>query len=139
MHTFTETLSEFARRHRLRVANDSGDNTKIIVGAFGQVYEHGSGRLGVMFILPNKSRPRAWASAKKRGIAVGMRLIQNGDAEGCLAFDPNNEERAELAIRIAGVNRKRQLTDDHRAALAKRIALARRSSRDTDKNGGIAA
>jgi hypothetical protein len=52
------------------------------------------------------------AARHYRAIALGMNLRQNGDSEGCLAFDPANREHVKLAIKIAGVRPKRQVTPE---------------------------
>jgi hypothetical protein len=46
-----------------------------------------------------------------------MVVRQNGDWEGVLSFDPHNAEQAQLAIRVAGIKRRRKLSPEHRAKL----------------------
>jgi len=120
-------LTEFAATYNLKAKRDAGDDTTIIPGRTGHIYEHSEAELAVMYILPNEiePRPRAWSAARKRGIAAGMILRQNGDAEGALSFDPTNAEQVKLAIRVAGIKRKRRLSESDRA---KRAARASRLS-----------
>lgn len=101
------TTTDFADKYRLKVRRDA-DGTEIIPGRPGSshIYEYGEDELRVMF-LPYKSihdpaRPRLWHSLCREAIALGMVLRQNGDAEGCLSFDPSDQGQARLAIRIAG-------------------------------------
>jgi hypothetical protein len=39
-----------------------------------------------------------------------MTLLQNGDDEGALSFDPPNRKQAALAIKVTGAGPKRQLS-----------------------------
>ena len=83
-------LFKFAKKYRLTLKTDNADGTDVIFGRTGQIYEFDSGVLGVMFSLPNGAnpRPRSWRTARAKGIAAGMILQQNGDAEGSLSFEP---------------------------------------------------
>jgi len=50
-----------------------------------------------------------------------MRLLQNGEDEGSLTFDPTNAAQSRLAIRIAGAKAKRQVSEVQRMALVARL------------------
>jgi hypothetical protein len=93
-----------------------------------------------MFILPcdAKPRPRTWHKARTKCVTAGTTLRQNGDAEGCLSFDPENEEQAHLAIKLAGVKRTRNLSEELRSELADRAAHARKVREGLIKNEGSA-
>jgi hypothetical protein len=43
-----------------------------------------------------------------------MTLLQNGDDEGALSFDPTNRKQAALAIKVTGARPKRQLSAAHK-------------------------
>jgi hypothetical protein len=118
-------IARFASRHRLKVTKDKSDDTTVIVGKAGQIYEYSDTLLGVLFITPAKKAPRTrvWNSLSAQCIAAGMTPRQQGDAEGALTFDPANPEQVMLAIKVAGAKRKRQLTPEQQAAKA---AIARR-------------
>jgi hypothetical protein len=73
----------------------------------------------------DSARPRQWHSLARQALAAGMVMRQNGDAEGCLSFDPSNARQARLAIRISGAKVKRQLSDAQKAAKAAILADAR--------------
>jgi hypothetical protein len=60
-----------------------------------------------------------------------MTLRQNGDAEGAFSFDPANQVQAKLAIRITGVKRKRQMTEEQRVKTAEILVAARQRRQDT--------
>ncbi len=113
------TVIEFANAHRLTLKTDRGDGTQVVVGRTGQIYEYSATELAVMFILLDDSQPcpRRWSNALRKCAAAGMRVLQNGDAEGTLAFDPSNPEQVKLAIAVAGIKRKKKLSDQHRAKL----------------------
>jgi len=74
-----------------------------------------------MFIAPatKPARPFYWRKHRGAGIKVGMRVIQNGDAEGCLGFDPDNSEQVKIALKLAGVKRKRRISSEQAATLAR--------------------
>jgi hypothetical protein len=50
-----------------------------------------------------------------------MDLIQNGDWEGTLCFDHNNPEQVRLAIRLAGIKRKRFVSEERAKELQQRL------------------
>jgi hypothetical protein len=74
-----------------------------------------------MFITPatKPARPFFWRKHRHSGIAAGMRLIQDGDAEGCLGFDPTKPDQVKIALKLAGVKRKRQVSPKQLATLAR--------------------
>ena len=80
----------------------------IIPGRQGQIYEYGDGELGVMFM--SGLCTKMWNKFRTAALAMDMTLRQNGDSEGCLSFDPANDAQAGLAIKIAGVRPKRQVS-----------------------------
>jgi hypothetical protein len=111
------SLSRFATKHHLQVTKDSQDNTSIISGRNGQIYEHSDHELGVMIMPPNDSAPRLWAFTRTKGLSLGMTVQQNGDAERVLSFNPENKEQVRFAIRAAGVRPKKQISEAHKAKL----------------------
>src|SRR5215831_17084860 len=62
--------------------------------------------------------PRTWGNYRRAAEATGMTVLQNGDSEGCLGFDPGNSEQVRLALKIAGVRRKRELSLEQMLRLA---------------------
>jgi hypothetical protein len=94
------------------------DNTTIIPGHSGQIYEHGDGRLGVIFTSGDRFETReGWNNRRKACAAVGMTVHQNGDYEGTLLFDPKNAVQVQTAIQISGVRPRRQISAEHLAKL----------------------
>lgn len=113
-----ETIHAFAKQYRLRLSHDTDGTTVIRGHASCQLYEYDEGKLAVLIASDlQKPTPRRWAGIRKKCLAAGMILRQNGDGEGALSFDPNNRQQARLAIKIAGVRPKRQLSPEHRAKL----------------------
>src|SRR5208337_5689775 len=99
------TLADFAKRQRLRTRRDT-DCTTIIPGRLGHIFEYDLGQLG-MLVMPNPPRRQYWGFARQRLIAAGFQINQDGDGEGSAIFDPGNRQQAELAIRLAGIKRRR--------------------------------
>lgn len=96
-------IRAFAKRERLKTRRDEvneeiipGRGWKLQAHRIGEeavltsrgshIYEHGDGRLAATFL---KGTPRTWGFRKRRGLAVGMELHQDGDEEGTLLFDPS--------------------------------------------------
>ena len=113
-----ELIHTFAQQNRLPTSRES-DGTRVIRGQAGcHLYEYSDSELGLIVLSDAKdARPRRWAGIRKKCLAVGMTLRQNGDDEGALSFDPNNRKQARLAIKVSGARPKRQLSPEHRAKL----------------------
>jgi hypothetical protein len=111
------TIARFAEAHRLRTAVDD-DNTTIIPGRSGQIYEHGDGRLGVIFTSGDRFETReGWNNRRKACAAVGMTVHQDGDYEGSLLFDPRNTVQVQTAIQVSGVRPRKRASATQLAAL----------------------
>jgi hypothetical protein len=131
------TIHEFAIKYRLKVRQNRDDGTDIIPGrpGFSHIYEYSDDELGVMFVsyatVHGSPRPRLWNAHSRKALAAGMTLRQNGDGEGAFSFDPANPVQAKLAIRIAGVKRKRRMTEEQRVKTAELLVAARQHRQDT--------
>src|SRR5437016_6475910 len=117
-------LEKFAEKHRARITRDRSDDTNVIAGRSGHLYEYGEDLLGVMFMPPptagqpwGKWQPRTWNNFKRAGQAVGMTTLQDGDSEGCLCFDPENTDQSKLALKMAGIKPKRKVSSNTLAHL----------------------
>jgi hypothetical protein len=124
-------IHKFAEKNRMKITRDEcGD--AIIAGRQGQLYPNTESEMGVMF-LPPKTRqdscgrwcPKLWGNFKRAAALIGMVLTQDGDSEGCLSFDPQNAEQVKLAIKIAKVRIRKELSPERKAALAATLAVAR--------------
>ena len=127
-------IYQFANKYRARVCRDECSDP-ILSGKHGDIFEgYDNGLLGVSFITPTKNPPRTgyWRKRKATAISAGMVLRQEGDAEGVFAFDPTNRAQASLALKLAGVKRRRELSPDRRAA-----AIARLEAHRLKPNGSV--
>ena len=124
-------IHKFAENNRMRVTRDDcGD--AIIAGKQGQLYSYTESEMGVMFLPPKTTEyscgrwcPKLWGSFKRAAALIGMALKQDGDSEGCLSFDPQNAEQVKLAVKIAKVRIRKELSPERKAALAATLAVAR--------------
>ena len=127
------SAEEFCERYRLRLKRDAcGD--RIFPGKFGHLYEHAPGVFGlVLEALADSTRlDRTLRNRKRKALAAGFTLHQEGDAEAILLFDPADSKQARLAIRLVGAKSKRvasatQLEALRTATEARRIARNHRA------------
>lgn len=120
-------IYQFASEYRARVCRDESSDP-ILPGKHGDIFEgFENGLLGVCFITPATNPPRTgyWRKRKAAAISAGMVLRQEGDAEGVFSFDPTNPAQASLALKLAGVKRRRELSPDRRAAAIARLEAHR--------------
>jgi hypothetical protein len=91
----------------------------VICGQAGcHLYQYSDSELGLMMLSDGEDvHPRRWSGIRKKCLAAGMILRQNAEDEGALSFNPNDRQQARLAIKVAGVRPKRQLSPEHRAEL----------------------
>lgn len=124
-------IHKFAEKNRMKVTHDEcGD--AIIAGRQGQLYPCTESEMGVMFLPPKTKEdscgrwcPKLWGNFKRAAALIGMVLTQDGDSEGCLAFDPQNSGQVKLAVKIAKVRIRKKLSPERKAALAATLAVAR--------------
>jgi hypothetical protein len=139
------TLADFAEKNRFKVKRDDlGD--AIILGKQGHLYEYSATELGVMFMPPRTESepwgrwcPKTWGNLRRAAAAAGMTLRQNGDSEGCLSFDPKNNEQVKLALKIARVRPKRQPTADQVAKFVAATQNARFKALEPLQKGVLGA
>lgn len=111
------TIREFAEKHKVRIKFDE-EGEAIVLAKHGQIYGYSAHKFGVMFMLPTE---RHWNNRRRECEAAGMEVIQDGDTEGTLLFDPENRDQARTAIRLVGAYRKVQLSPEQRAAKAEQL------------------
>jgi len=126
-------IETFAEAHRLHTKLDECGE-RIIPGKQGQIHEYSDSELGVMFMMPNTDKepwgrwcPKLWGNFRRAAVAAGMIVRQNADSEGCLSFDPRSRAQSKLAIQIARVRPKKVLSEEQKAVMASRLALARQA------------
>jgi hypothetical protein len=109
-------LKEFATKYSLRIRRSRQDASDNIVGKFGEVYEYGEDKLGVM-VMPVPPRRGLWVRSRAKFLTLGMTVVQNGDQEGAATFDPANNEQAKAAIQVVRSKRKQKLSPERQAKL----------------------
>jgi hypothetical protein len=125
-HRIANRLASFADQYRLKT-RISEDDTRIVPGKFGHLYLYDDGVLGVM-VIPDPPREHYWGHVRTAMLRAGFVVVQDGDGEGAATFDPTNPQQVELAIRAAGIKRKRRLSQEQREKLIARLrASARRA------------
>ena len=109
----------FVERYRLRSRRDEcGD--PVVLGKFGHVYEHSTGRLGIVLedSPGGASLARSLLSRRRKALAAGFELKQHGDSEAVLLFDPTNSSQSRLAIRLVGAKIRRRASKPSEKQLA---------------------
>jgi hypothetical protein len=126
-------LEHFTETRRVRARRD-GCGESIIPGKLrardvplrleysSHIYEHGDGRFGVLLMFESKRR---WGSARRKLAAVGFEVRQDGDAEGTALFDPSNAMQVRLALKLARIRSRPELSPEQRQTLLSRLANAR--------------
>lgn len=67
----------------------------------------------------------SWTYRRKSAVAAGLDLIQNGDDEGCLRFDPSDPKQARAAVEVIHAYRRRSVSPAQREAMARNLARHR--------------
>ena len=116
------TVEQFAETYYGRTRRDECGETIIPSKRGHQIYEHGDGRFGVLLMFDT---PGQWTNAKKKLLAAGFAVRQNGDTEGTALFNPEDKTQARFAFKITGARIRRQLSPEKREELARRLQSAR--------------
>ncbi len=69
------------------------DEGPAITGIGGYIYQHTEDLLGVTVTA-------RWVPSKHKLVAAGCVLVQDGDAEGTLCFEPNDTEASLAVLKI---------------------------------------
>lgn len=133
-YSVVPTLDAFATKHNLKrsVISDSCEDKIIVLGKppkpkpeqCSHIYELEPGRLAVCLLYQSA---RAWNSAKERLSKLGFEMLQDGDEEGSMSFDPVNPAQAKAAIKETRARKVKQLSQEHKAKLALRLNQRLRS------------
>ena len=108
-------LPELAEAHRLKVRRDD-DGQRIIPGRYGHLWEFDHGMLAVTLL---DLTPRQWTHRKRACIAAGMELHQDGEDEGTLIFDPGDAAHLAMAVKVAGIKKRRIMSEAQLAVLTR--------------------
>ena len=110
-------INTFGLKHHLIVCRDSSDYTDVIQGRGSSgLYELDDDQLAIM-IMPVAQHGKIWAAYRRAFEKAGMTILQDGDAEGSAAFDPDNPIQSKLAIKACGARKTRKLSSQRRAKL----------------------
>jgi hypothetical protein len=110
-------VKSFATANKLQAPKTDTDGTAVIFGRTGQLFEYDNSQLGVIYSNPKDLTSQRWNTFRGDALKAGMELIQHGDREGSLAFDPKDRLQTRIAIKGAGVKRKRVMSEAQKASL----------------------
>jgi hypothetical protein len=130
------TVRDFSTTYNLRLTKDK-DDTEVIQGTVGHIYEYGSDELGLVIVPPGNPRPRLYTSIKTKCCSAGMTLRQDGDAEDALSFYPEDKQQARMAIKVAAVRAKKRISERHKAKLLGRLQTFKNSVSGAILEGGF--
>lgn len=119
----TDQFTAFCKKHRLKPVVSKEDDTVIVLGRLGQVYEYSDDRVAGMFIPPRLLR--AWTTRRDALTKFDTATVeQNGDFEGVVSIaykDPRLSEWVALAQKLLGIRRRRTLSAEQKAAAVARL------------------
>jgi hypothetical protein len=99
----------------------------IVSGRVGHIYDqHNRRQLGVLLMFQSKMQ---WTYAKRKLLAAGFTIRQDGDTEGTALFDSTDPALSRLALRIARVKVRRQMSPAQRQATVDRLKHVRESTK----------
>jgi hypothetical protein len=79
-------------------------------------------------VMPNPPRRQYWGYTRAVLVASGFTVVQDGDGEGVVTFNPANLKQVKLAVRAVGVKRRRVLSPADRERRAQHArSLSRRA------------
>src|ERR1700739_2989956 len=102
-------LENWAVNQKLKVKRDSCGEPLIVPGNprrsedISHLYQHDDKTLGLVLLYDT---PTLWANAKKRLTGLGFTVHQDGETEGVLLFDPENQSQVQAAIKVAGLKKR---------------------------------
>lgn len=119
-------VKAFAQNYHVRAKRDACGEI-IVSGRVGHIYDHCDSRqLGVLLMFQSKMQ---WTYAKRKLLAAGFTIGQDGDTEGTALFDSTNPALSRVALRIARVKVRRQMSPAQRRAAVDRLKHARESTK----------
>lgn len=101
------TIQFFATKRNLRATKDKGDDTTVIRGRYGHLYEYDDDHLAVIYMGDSVGKAN---TRRKACAAAGMEVAQDGDTEFAATFNSSDKKQASLAIKTAGVKTRRTLS-----------------------------
>jgi len=125
-------LKVFAEAERLKIRRDE-DYTQFIPGKDGGRWKYGDGRLAVSLL---ELTPSKWGFRRNACLRAGMTILQYGDDEGTLLFDPSKPAQVE---KVGRIHRKRRVSPEqveHLRAMSARNRIRKNSSEDRGDTTG---
>jgi hypothetical protein len=100
-------IEDFAGTYRLRIHIDQC-REQIIPGKLGHIFDHGSGKFGIVLEeIVGSSRGRLLLARRRTALQADFQMTQQGEFESVLLFDPNDCNQVRLAIRLVKARKKR--------------------------------
>jgi hypothetical protein len=110
-------IKGFAERYRVKTKRDSCGDDIVAGKRASHVFDNGDGKwFGILLLLESKMK---WTYAKKKLVAAGFTIKQDGDTEGTALFNPGDRQQARLAFRQARIRVRKELSPAQVAVLAK--------------------
>jgi hypothetical protein len=105
----------FSTKYRVKLRRDECGEV-VAKGKIGQIYQHSETRMGLM-LMPGK--PFVWSNAKKKLLAAGFEIHQDGDREGSALFSAEDGAQVKLAMKLARVKTRRKASPAQLESLAR--------------------
>jgi hypothetical protein len=86
------------------------------VGRFGHLYPHRPGVLGIFLQSENEAAVRI---RRVKALRAGFEKSQWGDSEAVLLFRADDDHQVRLALRLAGIRRKKRASSNQLVNLRK--------------------
>jgi hypothetical protein len=118
------SIQEFATKYRLKITADQCGEliVRSELGKDANISDYSDEQndgLAMCWITDEKNaRTGLWNRTKVKCLAAGMRLHQEGDAEGIFVFNLADPLQARLAIKMVKARAKRKMTPEALARLA---------------------
>ena len=132
-----DLISHIAKTFNFKSRLDA-DETRIIPGTLGELFEIDAHTLGVLYLPPTPRK--GWKNRREELIALGGRVLQDGDIEGSIAYDMDDKLSSrdkkfiKAAARCINIKAKRKITEEAKVALLERLGKARQAKRGRHDN-----
>jgi hypothetical protein len=133
-------VNAFGEQYRVRVKRD-GCGEPIVPGKLGHLYQHDAVRFGIALEAPpdDARSDKTLRARRRRAIAAGFVVHQEGEFEALLLFDPGDGKQARLAVLLIQAKKSRQVAAPTDAQLRARAlfsskARSRRACFDQNSN-----
>jgi hypothetical protein len=102
-------IEDFAGTYRLRIHIDQC-RERIVPGKLGHIFDHGSGKFGIVLEeIVGSSQGRLLLARRRTAVEASFQMTQAAEYESVLLFDPADLKQARLAIRLVRARKKRHI------------------------------